>query len=32
MNGATAVRPHAVFPTTYDELVRITAGTPAVVA
>ena len=24
--------PHAVFPTTYDELVRITAGTPAVVA
>jgi prolyl-tRNA editing enzyme YbaK/EbsC (Cys-tRNA(Pro) deacylase) len=23
---------HAVFPTTYDELVRITAGTPAVVA
>jgi prolyl-tRNA editing enzyme YbaK/EbsC (Cys-tRNA(Pro) deacylase) len=24
--------PHAVFPTTYDELVRITAGTPAEVA
>ncbi|MEN3307483.1 MAG: hypothetical protein V7603_3685, partial [Micromonosporaceae bacterium] len=24
--------PHAVFPTTYDELVRITAGTPADVA
>jgi len=24
--------PHAVFPTTYDELVRITAGTPAPVA
>ncbi len=23
---------HAVFPTTYDELVRITAGTPAEVA
>ena len=21
--------PHAVFPTTYDELVRITGGTPA---
>lgn len=24
--------PHAVFPTTFDELVRITAGTPAEVA
>jgi prolyl-tRNA editing enzyme YbaK/EbsC (Cys-tRNA(Pro) deacylase) len=24
--------PHAVFPTTYDELVRITGGTPAEVA
>jgi prolyl-tRNA editing enzyme YbaK/EbsC (Cys-tRNA(Pro) deacylase) len=24
--------PHAVFPTTYDELVRITGGTPAQVA
>jgi prolyl-tRNA editing enzyme YbaK/EbsC (Cys-tRNA(Pro) deacylase) len=24
--------PHAVFPTTYDELVRITTGTPAEVA
>jgi prolyl-tRNA editing enzyme YbaK/EbsC (Cys-tRNA(Pro) deacylase) len=24
--------PHAVFPTTYEELVRITAGTPAEVA
>jgi prolyl-tRNA editing enzyme YbaK/EbsC (Cys-tRNA(Pro) deacylase) len=29
---AAAGIPHAVFPTTYDELVRITAGTPAVVA
>jgi prolyl-tRNA editing enzyme YbaK/EbsC (Cys-tRNA(Pro) deacylase) len=24
--------PHAVFPTTYDELVRVTSGTPAEVA
>jgi prolyl-tRNA editing enzyme YbaK/EbsC (Cys-tRNA(Pro) deacylase) len=24
--------PHAVFPTTFDELVRLTAGTPAIVA
>jgi len=24
--------PHAIFPTTYDELVRITTGTPAEVA
>lgn len=26
---AAAGHPHTVFPTTYDELVRITAGTPA---
>jgi len=26
---AAAGHPHAVFPTTYDELVRITGGTPA---
>ena len=29
---AAAGHPHAVFPTTYDELLRITAGTPAEVA
>jgi prolyl-tRNA editing enzyme YbaK/EbsC (Cys-tRNA(Pro) deacylase) len=29
---AAAGHPHAVFPTTYDELVRITGGTPARVA
>lgn len=29
---AAAGHPHAVFPTTYDELVRITAGTPMTVA
>jgi prolyl-tRNA editing enzyme YbaK/EbsC (Cys-tRNA(Pro) deacylase) len=29
---AAAGHPHAVFPTSYDELVRITGGTPAVVA
>ena len=29
---AAAGHPHAVFPTSYDELVRITGGTPAEVA
>jgi prolyl-tRNA editing enzyme YbaK/EbsC (Cys-tRNA(Pro) deacylase) len=29
---AAAGSPHTVFPTTYDELLRITAGTPANVA
>jgi prolyl-tRNA editing enzyme YbaK/EbsC (Cys-tRNA(Pro) deacylase) len=29
---AAAGHPHAVFPTTYDELLRITGGTPAHVA
>ena len=29
---AAAGHPHAVFPTTFDELVRITGGTPAQVA
>ena len=29
---AAAGHPHAVFPTTYDELLRITGGTPAQVA
>jgi prolyl-tRNA editing enzyme YbaK/EbsC (Cys-tRNA(Pro) deacylase) len=29
---AAAGHPHTVFPTSYDELVRITGGTPAVVA
>ena len=29
---AAGGHPHTVFPTTYDELVRITAGTPMVVA
>jgi prolyl-tRNA editing enzyme YbaK/EbsC (Cys-tRNA(Pro) deacylase) len=29
---AAAGHPHTVFPTTYDELVRITSGTPAEVA
>jgi prolyl-tRNA editing enzyme YbaK/EbsC (Cys-tRNA(Pro) deacylase) len=29
---AAAGHPHAVFPTRYDELVRITGGTPAEVA
>lgn len=29
---AAAGHPHAVFPTTYDELLRLTAGTPAEVA
>ena len=29
---AAAGTPHSVFPTTYDELVRLTAGTPADVA
>jgi len=29
---AAAGTPHTVFPTTYDELVRITGGRPAVVA
>lgn len=29
---AAAGHPHAVFPTTYDELARITGGTPAVVS
>ncbi|MCX6460827.1 MAG: YbaK/EbsC family protein [Actinobacteria bacterium] len=28
---AAAGHPHCVFPTTYDELVRLTAGTPAIV-
>lgn len=29
---AAAGHPHTVFPTTYDELLRITGGTPATVA
>ena len=29
---AAAGHPHAVFPTTFDELVRLTGGTPAVVS
>jgi prolyl-tRNA editing enzyme YbaK/EbsC (Cys-tRNA(Pro) deacylase) len=29
---AAAGHPHAVFPTTYDELLRLTGGTPAEVA
>ena len=29
---AAAGSPHTVFPTTYDELLRITSGTPAPVA
>ena len=29
---AAAGHPHTVFPTTFDELVRITGGTPAEVA
>ena len=29
---AAAGTPHAVFPTTYDELVRLTTGTPAEIA
>lgn len=29
---AAAGHPHAVFPTTFDELVRLTGGTPATVA
>lgn len=29
---AAGGHPHSVFPTTYDELVRITSGTPLVVA
>ena len=29
---AAAGHPHAVFPTSYDELLRITGGTPATVA
>lgn len=29
---AAAGHPHAVFPTTYDELLRVTGGTPATVA
>ena len=29
---AAAGHPHAVFPTTYDELLRLTAGQPVEVA